>query len=174
MPVTSDRRQAIIDRLDAILAGMTITLTGTQGTPAEIPPGNFVHNRNELPAKLVPGVILLDADEMSDSRAVPPAPGRQLNQMRDQVVKMTPEIYVVLDVRKPLNLNVGKDLNLARMALLAAIWGDPTIQAIVGPNGAITYEEGVTDLARNRTMQGQMGISITFTYPLKPSEIVGR
>jgi hypothetical protein len=32
-----------------------------------------------------------------------------------QIMRMTPEIYVVLDVRPVGNLNVGKDLNTARL-----------------------------------------------------------
>jgi len=178
-----DRRAAVLDRLEELLSGMTIQLTGTNGTPATIPPGNFVRNRNELPGPnpadpqsgpgLVPGIILLDADEINDPRAVPRPPGLVQGQMAPQIVKMTPEIYVVLDTRKKSNPNVGEDLNLARLAILAAIMPDSDIQEIVGPNGRITYDGCVTDLARNRTMKGQLGISLTFSYPLKLNEVVG-
>ena len=167
MTTTRDRREEILERLDALLAGTTIALSN--GT---IPAGNYVHNRNELPAALVPGIILLDGDETSDPRTLS-KPGLQQNQVPICLVKMTPEIYVVLDVRKPLNLNVGADLNLARRVILAAILPDSVLQASVGSNGNIVYDGCVTDLARNRQMQGQLGISITFTYPLIPWETVG-
>jgi len=168
MTTIRDRREEILERLDALLAGTTIMLSS--GT---IPAGNYVHNRNELPASLVPGIILLDGDETNDTRLTR-APGLQQGQVPTQLVKMTPEIYVVLDVRKPLNLNVGADLNLARRVILAAILPDPSLQASVGANGNIVYDGCVTDLARNRQMQGQLGISITFTYPLLPWETVGQ
>ncbi len=165
MTARRDRREEILERLDELLEGLTITLsTGT------IPAGNFVHNRNELPAGKVPGIILLDADEVQDPRALALPNGRQLPP-GIQLMRMTPEIYVVLDVRKPANANVGEDLNAARAAILAAIFTDGELQGIVGSNGGISYDGCVTDLARNRTMQGQLGLSITFTYVLSPQEL---
>jgi hypothetical protein len=68
---------------------------------------------------------------------------------------------------------VGQDLNTARLAILAAVLPDRTLQNIVGANGNIVYDGCVTDLARNRTMKGQLGISLTFTYPLIQNEFVG-
>lgn len=169
MTVTVDRRELVISRLSAILEGLTITLSN-----GVIPAGHFVHNRNELPASLVPGIILLDADEVHNPRALPLAPGRELNRMQVQVMQTTPEIYIVLDVRKPANTNVGEDLNKARLAILAAIIQDSELQQILGANGSMTYDGCVTDLARNRKMEGQMGLSFTFGYPLLPGEVAGR
>lgn len=168
-----DRREEIIERLVAILSGLTIELAGGKNGPSTISPGNFVHNRNELPSGKVPGVILLDADEVKDPRSTLPPRGQVEGQVPPQVMKMTPEIYVVLDVRKPDNENVGEDLNTARREILAAILPDSELQALTGSNGGICYDAAVTDLARNRMMQGQMGMSITFSYPLMPREIVG-
>jgi len=68
---------------------------------------------------------------------------------------------------------VGKDLNTARLAILAAVLPDKQLQNIVGPNGNIVYDGCVTDLASNRTMKGQLGLSITFTYPLIQNEYAG-
>ncbi len=165
MTIRRDRRAEILGRLEELLSGLTITLSG-----GNIPTGNFVHNRNELPAGKVPGIILLDADEVQDPRAIKAADGRQL-QPGVQLMKMTPEIYVVLEVRKPANTNGGEDLQAARGAILAAIFTDGQLQGIVGSNGGISYDGCVTDLARNRMMQGQMGLSITFVYPLFPQEL---
>lgn len=167
-----DRRQAILVELGSMLAALvpTIVLTGTQGTPAGFATGGYVHNRNELPQGLVPGIILLDADELPGG--TPVIPGRAQTRIAPQIMKMTPEIYVVLDVRKPNNLNVGEDLDLARIAILQGIWTDQTLLNLVSSNGRIVVEACVTDLARNRTMQGQLGISMSFYYPLLPNEII--
>lgn len=160
-----DRRVLIIERLAEILPGLSITLA--DGNP--IPVGNFVHNRDELPAEKVPGIILLDADETRDPR-FPEMAGRG-SRPGPGMMRMTPEIYVVLDVRKPQNLNVGEDLNTARAALLNLVLHDTTLQQITGSSGSIVYNGCVTDLARNRTMKGQLGVAITFTYPFIPDEL---
>lgn len=171
--VFNDRRQLILDRLYVLLGNLTIPLLGGPNGASSIIPGNIVHNRNELGGNKTPGVILLDADEVRDPsvRVVPQ--GQQATRVRDQVMKMTPEIYVVLDVRGIENKNVGADLNLARRAILAAVLPDPTLQEIVGANGGIYYDGLVTDMARNRALKGQLGISITFAYPLLRNEYAG-
>lgn len=154
----------ILARLNSILGGLVIELTDGK----TISNGHIVHNRDELPEELVPGIILLDADEVRDlrfpnnsGRGERPGPG---------MMKMTPEVYVVLDVRKPKNINVGEDLNLARAAIIDLIYHDSQLQAFTGSSGGITYDGCVTDLARNRTMKGQMGLSFTFSYPFIPDE----
>lgn len=163
MTVRADRRALILERLEVLLSGLSVTLSN--GT---LPAGNIVHNRDQLPKEKVPGIILLDADEVRDQRfptnqgrSAPPAPG---------YMRMTPEIYVVLDVRIPDNENVGEDLNTARAAIIFLVLGDVTLQTITGSGGAITYDGCVTDLARNRMMKGQMGLSFTFGYPFIPGE----
>ncbi len=154
-----------MEQLVTILSGLSITLT--DGTTV-IKPGNIVHNRDELPAEKVPGIVLLDADETKDPR-FPQNSGRS-ERSGPGMMKMTPEIYVVLDVRKPANLNVGEDLILARAAIMDAVLHDKTLQAITGSGGSIVYDGCYTDLARNRTMRGQMGLSFTFGYPFIPGE----
>lgn len=162
-----DRRVLLLQELERLLSTLDIELT-----TGRIPAGNFVRNRNELPADLVPGIILLDGDETADPRYQRPAVGRDLTTVPPQMMKMTPEIYVVLDVRKPQNKNVGEDLSVARGAILKAIILDKTLYQICASNGQIIYDGCVTDLARNRTMQGQMGMSFTFSYPFVPGELV--
>lgn len=162
-----DRRVLILQELESLLGGLDIELT-----TGRIPAGNFVRNRNELPADKVPGIILLDADEVADPRYQRPNLGRDLATVPPQMMKMTPEIYVVLDVRKPQNINVGEDLSVARAAIVKAILTDKTLYTITGSNGQILYDGCVTDLARNRVMQGQMGLSFTFSYPFIPGEMV--
>jgi hypothetical protein len=166
MTTAVDRRVLLLQGLESILSGLQIELT-----TGLIPAGNFVRNRNELPADKVPGVILLDGDEVSDPSLRKMFQGRS-SGIPPQIMRMTPEIYVVLDVRKPHNKNVGEDLSVARIAIMKAILGDRTLNAVTGSNGSINYDGCVTDLARNRMMQGQMGLSFTFTYPWLPGEII--
>lgn len=161
-----DRRQEILDRVWDLLKNLTVDLAGGPNGPSQIKPGHIVHNRNDLQADKVPGIIFLDADEVKDPRALRPPPGVQQSRMPAQIMRMTPEIYVVLEGRGVQNKNVGKDLNTARLAILNAIMTDGQVHEIVGDNGDITYDGCVTDLARNRVMKGQLGLSVTFTYPL--------
>lgn len=167
-----DRRDEILSRLDELLSGLVIPLLGGVNGAVTIngPAGQYVRNRNELPADKVPGIILLDADEVRNARAVPRERGLQERVVPPQMMCMTPEIYVVLDVRGIGNKNVGEDLNTARMHILSTVLQDQTLQSIVGANGNIWYDGSVTDLARNRTMKGQLGISLTFCYPLMQHE----
>jgi len=170
---TNDRRQLILDRLYELLSGLTIPLAGGPTGSISIVPGNIVQNRNELPKELVPGIILLDADEIKNPLTQLRERGLTETRVPSSIMKMTPEIYVVLDTRGITNKNVGKDLNTARLAILAAVLPDTQLQSIVGANGNIVYDGCVTDLARNRTMKGQLGCSITFTYPLLRNEYAG-
>lgn len=162
-----DRRSLILTELESLLSGLDIELT-----TGRIAAGNFVRNRNELTTEKRPGIILLDADEVSDPRLPPVATGRG-TAIPPGIMRMTPEIYVVLDDRKPANKNLGEDLSRARGVILTAILQDKTLRDITSDNGSIRYDGCVTDLARNRVMEGQMGISVTFTYPFIPSEITG-
>lgn len=169
-----DRRQLILTALLEVLSNLTITLQGgglsDAPTVIDTAAGSIVHNRNELPEEKLPGLILLDADEVRDPR-FPERSGRS-SRPGPSMMKMTPEIYIVLDERKPPNYaNVGEDLNTARKAILYAVMHDTNLQVLTGDNGTITYDGCITDLARNRTMKGQMGLSITFTYPLIPGEL---
>lgn len=169
---TTDRRELILERVYDLLEGLTIPINGglAPSQITSIPSGNIVRNQNDLPAAKVPGIVLLDGDEVKSPRQQRPERGQKENGVPDMVLRMTPEIYVVLDVRDRSNTNVGEDLNLARMAILGAILPDPTLQSIVGDNGDIVYDGCVTDLAKNRAMKGQIGVSITFAYPLLVSE----
>src|SRR5674476_65813 len=110
---TNDRRQLILDRLYELLSGLTIPLAGGPTGSISIVPGNIVQNRNELPKELVPGIILLDADEIKNPLTQLRERGLTETRVPSSIMKMTPEIYVVLDTRGITNKNVGKDLNTA-------------------------------------------------------------
>lgn len=162
--VKMDRRKRILNQCFDILKGLEIELSN-----GLIKPGNFVHNRNELPKDRVPGIILLDADEVWDP-LTPNLSSRGDVRTTPGLLRMTPEIYVVLDERLKDDANRGNDLNTARAVIIGSMINNAALQALVGANGAIRYDGCVTDFARNRTMQGQLGISITFVYPFIPSE----
>ena len=165
-----DRRQEILDRLWVILSALTVNLAGGPNGPVQIKAGSIVRNRNDLQADKTPGMIILDADEVKDPTKLQLPRGITETRMPAQMMKMTPEIYIVMDVRPVGNPNMGQDLNTARLAVLNAIMTDTQLQEIVGSNGGITYDGCVTDLARNRTMKGQLGMSVTFSYPLIVAE----
>lgn len=162
----TDRRQMILDRCWDLFSGFSLDLLGGPNGAVQIKPGNVARNRADLQAEKVPGILLLDADEIRDSRQLQPNPGSQMTRMPAQIMKMTPETYIVLDTRPVGNENFGKDLNTTRLAILNLVMTDEQLWRIVGSNGNIVYDGCVTDLARNRTMKGQMGLSFTFTYPL--------
>lgn len=168
MAALLDRRQLIINQLYSLLSSLSIPLLGGLNGPITLAAGNIVHNRDQLTAELVPGIILLDADEQVSLLPKVDGAGRQAGP---SLMAMTPEIYVVLDVRQPQNLNVSEDVNSARAAILGLILNDPTLLQIVGSNGRIYCKSCVTDLARNRQMLGQLGLEIVFIYPLLPNEI---
>ena len=187
-----DRREAILWRLAELLGGkftngvygadnwisggLTVPILGDTTVPntvTSIPAANFSRNRNQLQKFDVPAILLLDGDETRDMSKARAERGLVENGIPSQIMKMTPEIYVVLDLRTIQNVNAGKDLNTARLAILATIFPDKLLQQIVGSQGNINYDGTVTDFARNRTMKGQLGISITFTYPLIGGEIMG-
>lgn len=161
-----DRRVKLIAQMVDILGNLEITLsTGL------IKVGNIVHNRDELPAEKKPGIVLLDGDEQRDPR-FPQNAGRSERPGPTMMI-MKPEVYIVLDVRKPPNPKVGEDLNTARAAIIDLVLHDAGLQAITGSNGSISYDGAVTDLARNRAMEGQMGLSFSLSYPFVPDEIAG-
>ena len=116
----NDRRQLILNQLYVLLGGLTIPLLGGPTGAVSIVPGNIVHNRNELPKQKVPGIIILDADEIKDPRAQLRERGLAETRVPSNIIKMTPEIYVVLDTRGIDNQNGGEDLNTARLAILAS------------------------------------------------------
>ncbi len=172
MTAAIDRRTDILARLVELLGNLTIPLLGDPlNGPISITPDKFVHNRGELPAEKVAALSLLDADETRDPRLTQNS-GRQ-TEVAPSLMRMTPEIYIVLNVRKPGNINVGEDLNTARAAVLNAILNDAELSRLCGSNGGMIYDGAVTDLARNRTMRGQMGVSVTFVYPFYPKGLIG-
>ena len=153
--MTTDRRELVLVRLLAILATVP---------PIQV----VVRNRGELPVDKRPAIILLDADETARLN-VPQSRGRLI--AAPCLVDMTPEIYVVMDLREPPNELIGKDMNAMRVKIVHAIYTDEDLKKILSSNGDIRYAGTATDMASGRSMEGQMHIRLTFTYPLIPSEL---
>ena len=150
-----DRREAILARLLAILE----TVSGVQVA---------VRNRGDLPADKRPAVVILDGDEVA--RDQPPASRGQLTAA-PSIIDLTPEIYVLMDLRGPANEGTGEDMNVLRRLILIAIMNDETLRELLGANGDITYIGCETDMASGRSLEGQMHLMLTFAYVLRPSEL---
>ncbi len=151
----TDRRELILTRLIGILTAIPTVQV-------------VVRNRGELPADKRPAIALLDADESARANV---AQQRGRIAAAPCLVDMTPEIYVVMDLREQPNEGIGEDMNAMRVAIIKSIMADAQLADILGGNGDIKFIGCQTDMASGRTMEGQMHIRITFTYVLKPSEL---
>ena len=146
----TDRREMILTRLLEIAVGV-------EGIVAAF------RNRDEISEKQRPAIIILDADEAADDADPSSRPSRAPRR-----VAMTPEIYILLGA-KPEDL--GTAINTLRARFVKAVLGDAQLSLIVGSNGDIRYEGCATALARGRSMEGEMGVSFSFTYALRPEEL---
>ena len=146
----TDRREMILTRLLEIAVGV-------EGIVAAF------RNRDEISEKQRPAIVILDADEAADDADPVSRPSRAPRR-----VAMTPEIYILLGA-KPEDL--GTAINTLRARFVKAVLGDAQLSLIVGSNGDIRYEGCATALARGRSMEGEMGVSFSFTYVLRPEEL---
>ena len=146
----TDRRELILVRLLEIAKG----IEGIAGA---------FRNRDEISEKQRPAIVILDADEAADDADPTTRPSRSPRR-----VAMTPEIYILLGA-KPEEL--GSVINAVRARFVKSVLRDSQLGSIVGTNGDIRYEGCATALARGRSMEGEMGVSFSFTYVLRPEEI---
>jgi hypothetical protein len=147
----ADRREDILVRILAIAEA-----TGDYTLVAR--------NKANIPEEQRPACIILDADETADDSDQ----GRGRPSATVNLIGMSPEIYILLG---DLPENVGSEINALRIKLVKAILTDTTLDSIMGRNGGVRYEGCATGLASGRTIEGEMGLSFTFTYVLKPSEL---
>jgi hypothetical protein len=146
----TDRREMILSRLLEIAGS-------TEGIVAAF------RNKDEISEKQRPAIVILDADETADDADPSSRPSRAPRR-----VAMTPEIYILLGA-KPEEL--GSVINALRARFVKSILGDSQLGSIVGTNGDIRYDGCATALARGRSMEGEMGVSFSFTYVLRPEEL---
>ena len=147
----------MIDRREMILSHLLEIASVTEGVVAAF------RNRDEISEKQRPAIVILDADEAADDTDPGSRPARSPRR-----VAMTPEIYILLGA-KPEDL--GSTINTLRARFVKAVLSDTQLISIVGTNGDIRYEGCATALARGRSMEGEMGVSFSFTYVLRPEEL---
>jgi hypothetical protein len=147
----------VIDRREMILSRLLEIAGSTEGIVAAF------RNKDEISEKQRPAIVILDADEAADDADPSSRPSRAPRR-----VAMTPEIYILLGA-KPEDL--GTAINTLRARLVKAILMDPSLLTILGSSGDARYEGCATALARGRSMEGEMGVSFSFTYALRPEEL---
>jgi hypothetical protein len=145
-----------MDKRERILARLLQIAAGVEGV------NKAWRNRGRLSETARPAIVILDADETAEE--TDPA-GRPSNSPRRVV--MTPEQYLLLSDTPE---NVGAAINLMRSRYLYAVLTDATLRAIVGTTGEIRYEGCATGLAEGRSMEGEMGVSISFRYAMKVTD----
>ena len=152
-----DRREAIIRRLLAIAEAL-------EGVPFAF------RNRLDLSERQRPAIVILDSDEIVDAGGS----GQGRNPRAASIVSMTPEILILLQdaADRTGAAGVGAALNDIRARFLQAVLSDSTLATLTGPNGSMRYEGCATGLSRGRNMEGEMGISLAFQYPLITSELI--
>lgn len=148
----------MIDRRENILAKILEILKTIEGMES------IERNRDQLPADMRPAILLLDGHE----EARRDADGRGRVGAAPNRVIMKPEIYIALDTRKPKNLNVGPRLNAFRALVIGKLMTNSELE---GMCENMFYAGSISDLAKDGGMDGVMGISIEFTYLLKPAEL---
>lgn len=146
-----------MSKREDILARLVVVCSGIEGVVL------CARNRDEISDRQKPAIIIMDADEA----AIEGEPKRA-NAAGPQIISMTPEIYILLSGEPA---TVGTELNAMRVALLSAVLNDATLRTITGPNGAIRYEGCATGLSRGRSMEGEMGVSLSFQYPFNPNNL---
>ena len=146
----ADKREQLLSRL----------LVVAQSIPGI---ASAFRNKDEISDKARPAIVILDADETADDADPSHRPARSPRR-----VAMTPEIYLLLGAKPE---HVGPEINALRAKFIKAVLTDSELLALVGSNGDIRYEGCATSLARGRNMEGEMGISFSFSYVLRPEEL---
>jgi len=145
-----DHRELILSRLVAVLAAVPGVVLAAR-------------NRDGLSDRQRPAIVLLDADETARD-----GEPRGRSGPSPQIVDMTPELYILLGSTPAA---VGSELNALRALVIEAVTTDATLLSLTGRNGRIRYDGCATGLARGRTMEGEMGVSFTFSYPFDPNKL---
>lgn len=146
-----------MDRREAILARLSEVLSGIEGIR------HVERNRDDADEHEMPCALLLDSDETADEAAH----GRGRPAFAQNLVSLTPEIFLVL--RAPRH-STGPELNKHRVRIIKAVLTDPELTELCA-DGDIRYEGCFTPFGRGRTFQGEMRVDFTFVYRLNPMEL---
>ena len=143
---------------------MLVIAEGVEGVPFAF------RNRLDLSERQRPAIVILDSDEIVDAGGS----GQGRSPRAASIVSMTPEILFLLQdsADRTGSAGVGAALNDIRARFLQAVLSDSTLATLTGPNGSIRYEGCATGLSRGRNMEGEMGISLAFQYPLIIAELL--
>jgi len=144
------KREQVLARLFDVLA----TVNGVEST---------VRNRGLLGEDARPALVQLDGDETN----VLPGPVGQ-PRMAPALVRMQPQIFIVLKNAKPQNKDVGPTLNQFRALIIRAIATDAQLLALLGSNGKMSYDGCETDLKTGMLVEGQMQLNFSLTCVLDP------
>jgi hypothetical protein len=153
-----DKREAILQRMLAILQAIAATFTADMPT--------IFRNRGEIPVEKMPALVLLDGRE-----AIAVSAAGRGGILAPTIFTLQPQVFVVLKPT-PDNSNEGKGEELSdyRMKLLKAFATDDELFALLGSNGEINYTAHETDFQTGSTMLGQLQMSLSLTYVLNPQE----
>lgn len=156
----ADKRELILVRIAAI--------TTAAQTAAGIK--TCVRNRGLMQNEARPACVLLDGDERPGLQR-PVRHGREasVGGMAPAIMRMTPELYVLMDELRPKNEEIGPLLNAKRIALVKAIANDAPLKALLGANGGIIYTGCTTDLKSGSALTGQMRLDLIYTYVFNPN-----
>lgn len=149
-----------IDRREEVLARLFAILDDIEGRET------CVRNRGILDNDKLPALILLDGDETTKTLSGGNTRGR--TGLSVSLVTMTPQIFVVLKLKKPANELVGQLVNTFRGRILNAIAADEQLKAIIGPNGGMTYDAMETDLKTGSPLEGEAQLNFSITVPCDP------
>lgn len=149
-----DKRELILVQLEAILNGVAELET-------------VVRNRDNLETDELPAAYLFDGDEEADTAIQ----GRGRLAASPNLITMTPEICIVLKPRHPPQAGMGPELNAWRVSVVKLVMNDSALQALVGANGAVFYKGMVSDMGKDRSMQGQVVLQFAIRYVLRPSDL---
>jgi hypothetical protein len=146
------RREEILNRVFEILETIPGLVTKAR-------------NRGLMDNDMRPCGLLLDADEQT----IVTGAGRGRQKMQPVIVKMMPQIFIVLKGKKPANEGVGAELNDYRAKIITALNDDAQLLALIGPNGDISYDGCLTDLKNGSTWDGQMQLDFSITTIMDPN-----
>lgn len=147
----------MIDKRELILARLLAIANNVAGVK------KAWRHKGRLSETARPAIVILDADEAAEITDPPSHSPRAPRR-----VVMTPEIYLMLSGQPG---EVGTDINLFRANFLHDVLTDADLRDIVGTNGDIRYQGCATGLAEGRSLEAEMGVSISFLYILKPEDL---
>ena len=145
-----DRRLEILKRLPILFKDIPGILRVTRNSVAVEEKGR-------------PEIIINDGDETADDQNQKQSVRRSPN-----VITMTPEIMIYSTGD---NESVSADLHKIRSEILKRVYTDTTIKELTGPNGDVHYDGCEVRFAAGRRLEGEMTLTISFSYPLIPAAL---